>query len=482
MASTDATNLPFLPRLLEGHLDSLKPSPCTSEAPHTPSIEVTAADDRVEVCAVQITEFHSKGESAVSVAPISSEEIEQLYELLSRKGLKIRFDWDSETSTAYVRMPTLLHSAPLATWVANNTQLAQNFILRAMEAAKSSHKPVLFHSSDASILLSNGTKLSPDAAWAVHYKGDKNIPAKFPVRVVFECSLTQQFSDVLDKTWKFLWATKVPYLVHKVVIFDFNKDETPTGKNVLYRLTIQSWVRDAGDNIEAEYPLDNCPLVVEQDSPAPADRKEVGRKEESTLLERKPASSEGERASAQKEPAPSERPDDRKAASLSDSWRSDEKTKVDEWPQYHSPRGEKLRIRRREKQVMVVYDEALDTQPGGLALRLDAYDLLRACGSQPSNPIPNKHRMLRVPVEPLQELVHLMVLGQREEERLLSGVDLPQPSAPPAPQQPQAVAHGEKRVRFPSYSEFEEDEGHGGEPKEDEEQPSKRHKPDLSPA
>ncbi|KAG8795551.1 hypothetical protein FRC12_012990 [Ceratobasidium sp. 428] len=426
MASTDATNLPFLSWLPEDHLDSLKLSTCTSEGPQTPSVKVTTADDRLEACAAQITEFHSKGESAVRVAPISSEETEQLYELLSRKGIKIRFDWDSETSTAYVRMPKLLHSSPLATWVGRNAQRAQDFIACAMEAAQSTHKPVLFESSDASIVLENGSTLSPDQAWAVRYEGDKNVPAEFPARVVLECSFTQRFSAALDKAWKFLWATKVPYLVHAVVILDFNRDEAPTAKHAMYKLTIQSWVRDARKDLEALYPLDNCRSVEQQDSPAPVGQKGVDLKEQSAPQAREPP------------PSKAGRKDDHKAASPSGSWRSDEKTKVEEWPLWYSPPGDnERRILRREKQVMVVYDEALETQPGGLKFRFDAYDLVRFCGARGSKRIPNKHRMLYVPVEPLQELVHLIVLGQREEERLRSAPALPQSPSPhpPAPQQ-----------------------------------------------
>ncbi|KAG8708508.1 hypothetical protein FRC09_001216 [Ceratobasidium sp. 395] len=433
MSFTDAKQPSLLNRLSDDNPNSLKLSESTLETPPICSIVVPTGEDKLDVCADKITELQRQGELVVVIGLISLEEMEELYELLSRRGLKFRFDWDSGTLSAYVRMPAALHTIPLINWVSDNSNLVRDFILGAAKC----RKPVLLPVWKSFVTLRDRSVLSCDAGWAVYFEGDKLIGPELPLRVVFEIALTQPFSNALDKSWKFLWTTKVPYQIHAVVIL--NVENLPAHGDGAYKVTMQTWVRDARDNVEASCPLDDCPPVEVQNSPEPASQGEVH-------AEEKPSPADQGELDVEEQPAPAEHEDNPLAVAPTEFWRSNETTRAEDSPRRYHPKGEdQRRIRRREKQVVIVYDEALGgQQKAGLALRLDAYDLLRVCNSQPENFIEDDRRLLSYPVETLQRLTHLMVRGERQEKC----------ATPPPPQQSKPVRPSTKRVAPTPFSEL----------------------------
>ncbi|KAG8727654.1 hypothetical protein FRC10_005788, partial [Ceratobasidium sp. 414] len=350
--------------------------------------------NKLEAWTGRIKELASpEGRPVVRISPIKLEEVEDLERELSKEGFKFRFDWDAKSSTALIRMPKLLHSAPLSTWA--STIMPE--IQRALDAAAVCGKCTLMSTGDSQCRLQDGSRLGPDAGFAIYDNQQSSLDPHLTPRVVFESALSQSSSDVLKKAWKYLFKTHKEYEVHAVVLCHMENPPPWSGKKMC-RLTLEVWVREETGDIEIDFPLDNCPPASDDD--------------QSTAEE-----GEGEEAGA--EPSPSDRGSSAGASSSHATWSSNEATKTNDQTRFWFPDGEGPRMWRRNDRIIVVYDEAHGDKQNTLPdLEMDTYDFLRTCNTRPHQSIPAEKRVVSVGLEQLRKLVQMIVQGERDKQRL----------------------------------------------------------------
>ncbi|KAG9102121.1 hypothetical protein FS749_015704 [Ceratobasidium sp. UAMH 11750] len=393
-----------LPQVIDIARSQSEPVPTWPHGPPEPANREVWVR-QIETLANQPDTFTAELES------ITLKDAEQLQQQFQARGIKFRFDWDAASSTAYVRMPSSLHSTTLGVWVHDVMRDVESQLQKIAPCGK----PKLWDTKDSRCELADGSTREPDTGFLV-YDGRLSVRPNTAPRVVIEFALTQQLRDVLLKAWKYLFTTKEPYAVHAVVVCNVDNKTGPGGKK-FRKLTVDVWVRKATGDIDVDFPMDDC----EDDENGPA----------------------------QAPPRPAAKPGLRGKGETRE-------TQVDASGRMRTVPGEDGTMWRRNKEQIVVYDESLGASQKPLEpLKMDAYDFLRVCRAKPDEVIPGQDRHVFIDLSSLRTVFAVLVQGERDEQRKAHGGQKKEGARPAEGGEASEPVRKRVRAGLQSYEELE---------------------------
>ncbi|EUC63677.1 hypothetical protein RSOL_515400, partial [Rhizoctonia solani AG-3 Rhs1AP] len=343
---------------------------------------------------------------------ITFEDLERVLDRLHNIGRKPRYDWDLETHTAVLRMPSILHEIP-GEWL--------NDRIKEVVGPKITNKsvcgtPSLATSSAANIPVGpstgkGGNSVAPDQSFhlmQINADGRK-VRVQGAPRMIIETSASEARCHIIDKIFRYLYDTN--YGVHAVVICDMqNVPSLADGHGRPFKVEIAVWVRDeCGLLASKKQLLDKCyggdkHAGYQANTPVPAVN-EVRDGDNGSNLD----SQKSDRDDATYKP-----PFDPQARKYCR-------------PNPEDPQREQW-IYRRSPTWIPVYDETVAGQEEPQSeLILDVYDILRPCTQFPGHHITD--RTISIPLDDLRDRLETEVWMIRNppDSRPLP---LPQPQSP----------------------------------------------------
>ncbi|CUA72955.1 hypothetical protein RSOLAG22IIIB_10431 [Rhizoctonia solani] len=363
-------------------------------------------EDSIKSWAEEIWAFlKGKEEAAVSISPLNSQTAIKLQEKLKDIGLKLRLDWWADSRVAYFRMPTRIHSRPLAEWL-NNVLPGLSASIEGLGCGNQ----FLVNGGDEKITLEDGSHCVPDAALLIRQdKGGVNVCKH---RVLIESMASQTHADGKRKAVRYL--TQSNNTVHAVLLLNFKNRPTKSApKSGPCKAVLEVWARKKSKHPAINFPYDLCGLAEddasddEMDEETPDDGQQGG----TAPLAQVDQQQQGGQ-SAETPPLVSTK-EATAADSSEDSWNDDTKVDIIE-PLLPALTNEEPPVEMKESYL--VYDET----PGAVLdadMFLDAYYFIRICRMNPGKGLTWEERQIKVPLTPLRKSVEDTVAEYRSELR-----------------------------------------------------------------
>ncbi|KAG9097352.1 hypothetical protein FRC06_007630 [Ceratobasidium sp. 370] len=345
------------------------------------------------------------GQDTPGLLHLHSIEIEEVRELETRlyaQGLKVRYDWHSETKTAVFRMPTTLHECP-GEWLSNQT----DWLTEQLRLVAQCGVPMVTSGGSGGLVLKGygcpcpdkRLELSLDFGGLEDFKGLEDcVRIPFP-RVVLETGYSQTREELLEKAWNYLFRSDNH--IHAVILCDMQYGVSDKED---FWASISVWERKKTGDIDEDWPFEDLGKISHK-SRGERER-EQGRERERELEQ----GHERQQERQQEEPAKGlgeDRGRDMSPASSSDTLTAGNTTagsttagdttmvEREEW----TPRrggGGKTMVQRWGPMFVVNEGEgkAATDESVPFAVPLQVYDFLRICPQHEEEFIPNCELLL----------------------------------------------------------------------------------------
>ncbi|KAG8734416.1 hypothetical protein FRC11_014262 [Ceratobasidium sp. 423] len=369
-----------------------------------------------------------KEQGTLIISRIQRNQAAALDEGLEEAGWKVRLDWDADTNTATIRMPSGLHNTYYE-W----THREYHDLSAQLDPLSPCSNQKLSTGGDTKIKFDDGSTCFPDGCFQV-LEGDKHNGATRN-RVIIESLRSQPVPAAMKKTEKLLLKTN--NVVQAVLLIIFKNPpsaKVKAGEDKVCTVTMEVWIRKPTRDEAIDHPLDGCPWSDKGDysrGEASLDDAAIGSalaNEDSAKLndgngaqvdEAGAKEDDGDSDSSEHDDAvtdgdyiPSPNEDD-------DSiFLSNENTRVEDLDNIPSPAPlVDERITQRTEPLLIYSDDPSDAEYLEDTLYLDAYDFFRVCAEKPDEHIPKEKRFIRVQLQSLRDAIAFALGEERRELR-----------------------------------------------------------------
>ncbi|CAE6474855.1 unnamed protein product [Rhizoctonia solani] len=344
---------------------------------------------------------------------ITFEDFERVLDRLHNLGRKPRYDWDSKTHTAVLRMPSLLHETPGLWFV----QQVERVVSPKVTDVSVCGTPLVVAGGPVDTQVGpstgkGGSTVVPDQSFfliQIDTDGEQVYVQDAP-RMIFETSASESRRHIIEKVFKYLYDTD--YGVHAVIICDMQNVPSQVnghGSRRPFKAEIAVWVRDEFGLLASKHLFDECyggdkhtgyqanSMVHGANEGSDGDSESNSGNQESGGDDSDSTSTDMNSTQSSYEP-PFE-PDAR-----THYRRAPEDPQRKQWIYCRSPTW------------IPVYEENVAGQEGPQSeLILDVYDILRPCAQFPGHLITN--RTISIPLDSLRDRLKSVVWKIRNPPR-----------------------------------------------------------------